>query len=333
MSSKHKYPITGKRKTIKPEDASSERYDFIRPGEPEPNLGLPEGDNYILTGNTDGTRFWSIPQLFSGPPGPPGPAGAVVDPETGFVVGPPGPQGITGPIGPTGFTGSRGAPGLSGDGGSTGPTGPTGFTGSRGAPGINGVNGIDGAIGLTGFTGSQGITGNIGETGFTGSRGSIGFTGSRGETGATGPTGANGGPGPVGPPGVPSVPPTDAGAIGTYTFARIMPHIPNPLSLSQHQAQFPDKPYREFYAPDVGFGDTISGSFLRPVSALYTYSDITGEDAGGAVEFTFPPRVTGLSGTWRAMGRYTAEVYYARNTDSIFRGAIAGGATLWVRIS
>lgn len=194
---KTRYPLTGKVETVSPDDVDQDRYRFIGPGESEPNLGLPSENAMILTSDTDGTRYWTVPQNFEGPPGPPGPPGAVEDPETGFIVGPPGPPGPQGPQGVRGYTGSVGPVGPRGDGGLPGPPG---FTGSQGTAGFIGSRGA------TGFVGSQGVTGFVGSrggTGFTGSRGSIGYTGSTGPSGPTGPRGPRGFTGPTGPPGPP----------------------------------------------------------------------------------------------------------------------------------
>lgn len=56
MSSK--YPITQKIKTIAPAKVSTDRYTFMRPGEQEPNLGVPPSAGYVLTSTAAGTRSW-----------------------------------------------------------------------------------------------------------------------------------------------------------------------------------------------------------------------------------------------------------------------------------
>jgi hypothetical protein len=66
MSSK--YPITQKIKTIPPEKVSADRYTFIRPGEQEPNLGVPPENGHFLTSTTTGTRSW-VPAYPSPSPG------------------------------------------------------------------------------------------------------------------------------------------------------------------------------------------------------------------------------------------------------------------------
>jgi hypothetical protein len=186
----------------------------------------------------------------------------------------------------------------------------------------NGINisntviepGYTGSRGFIGFTGSRGLTGLIGSTGWVGSQGAqgpIGYTGSRGFTGSVGPAAT-----------------TDAGAVGSYTFARIKPYLlTNP--------DFPFHPtLNPYYAPDIEFGETFeSGSNLEPVSAIYDlfgriYTSFTQINVG------FTPKENVLTGTWRAMGDYKAEVYqdYGAN-PSEFEEYRIKGATLWVRIS
>lgn len=163
---KSRYPITGRYKNTEFDDLTPVRYDYVKPAESEPNLGLPAADGYALLGNTDGTRYWGFINTTgnAGPPGPPGPPGAVIDPETGFVIGPPGPTGYTGSKGepgPIGPPGASGTPGLLGD---TGPIGPVGYTGSKGEPGTPGTAQV-------GYTGSAGTstTGYVGSAGRPGS--------------------------------------------------------------------------------------------------------------------------------------------------------------------
>lgn len=190
-----RFPISGKVKTVEPNDLDEGRYRFIRPGESEPNLGLPSQNEMILTSDTDGSRYWTLPVSFQGPPGPPGPPGAAIDPETGFIIGPPGPPGPQGIQGLRGYTGSEGP---------IGPPGPKGLPGPPGYTGSQGVTGFVGSRGATGFVGSRGATGFVGSRGaigFTGSQGLIGYTGSTGPTGPTGPRGPRGFTGPPGPPG------------------------------------------------------------------------------------------------------------------------------------
>jgi len=165
---KSRYPITGRYKNTDFDELTAVRYDYVKPAESEPNLGLPAADGYALLGNTNGTRYWAFVNTggSEGPPGPPGPPGAVIDPETGFVIGPPGPtgyagsRGATGPVGPVGATGT---PGLLGD---TGPIGPVGYVGSKGAPGTPGIAqvGYTGSAGenATGYSGSSGADGSSG---------------------------------------------------------------------------------------------------------------------------------------------------------------------------
>lgn len=165
---KSRYPITGRYKNTDFDDLTPVRYDYVKPAESEPNLGLPAADGYALLGNTDGTRYWGFINTTgnAGPPGPPGPPGAVIDPETGFVIGPPGPTGYTGSkgeTGPIGPPGASGTPGLIGD---TGPIGPVGYTGSKGEPGTPGTAQV-------GYTGSAGTN-------------AVGYAGSAGRAGSSG---------------------------------------------------------------------------------------------------------------------------------------------------
>ena len=56
---KTKFPITEKFKTISPANVSIDRYRYMKPGEEEPNLGLPLDNGYFLTSNTQGDRSWA----------------------------------------------------------------------------------------------------------------------------------------------------------------------------------------------------------------------------------------------------------------------------------
>lgn len=56
---KTKFPITEKFKTISPANVSIDRYRYMKPGEEEPNLGLPPDNGYFLTSNTQGDRSWA----------------------------------------------------------------------------------------------------------------------------------------------------------------------------------------------------------------------------------------------------------------------------------
>lgn len=42
-----------------PTDVSADRYQFLRPSEVEPNLGVPAANNSVLVSNISGERFWS----------------------------------------------------------------------------------------------------------------------------------------------------------------------------------------------------------------------------------------------------------------------------------
>jgi hypothetical protein len=317
MSYKPRYPITGRYKTTDFGDLSPTRFDYVKPAESEPNLGLPAENGYVLLGDTDGTRYWGLnASQLAGPPGPPGPSGPVTDPETGFVIGPPGPtgftgsQGLTGATGPTGFTGSRG---LSGDTGavgftgSTGPTGPTGFVGSTGTTG---------PAGPIGFTGSAGTTGFVGSTGPIGPSGPLGFTGSRGATGTTGATGFTGSRGE----NVSFV----SGDVGTYVFA-----------VYDYNSQNPGQFSTSVIVPTtyhlIQIGDTVQGSLLRPTGGVHrisVYNYLSFEDITLNVGDT-------LTGTWRCMGTYESVDGVSTEGGDSFDPAwsFLFGATLWLRIA
>jgi len=53
--------ISGRVKKIPSANVSASRYEFIRLGETEPDLGLPAANGYILTANVDGRRAWILP--------------------------------------------------------------------------------------------------------------------------------------------------------------------------------------------------------------------------------------------------------------------------------
>ena len=67
----NKFPISGKIKTITPDKVCDSRYSFMRPGEQEPNLGLPVCDGWVLKSCADGIRYWDNPgaQGIQGPQG------------------------------------------------------------------------------------------------------------------------------------------------------------------------------------------------------------------------------------------------------------------------
>jgi hypothetical protein len=50
--------LSKKVKVTSPSNVSSARYSFLSLSDAEPSLGMPAGNNYILTGNTDGTRVF-----------------------------------------------------------------------------------------------------------------------------------------------------------------------------------------------------------------------------------------------------------------------------------
>ena len=53
--------ISGRVKKIPSANVSASRYDFIKLSETEPDLGLPAGNGYVLSGNVNGTRQWILP--------------------------------------------------------------------------------------------------------------------------------------------------------------------------------------------------------------------------------------------------------------------------------
>jgi len=181
--------LSGKVKKTSPADVPENRYKFLKLQDAEPDLGVAEGDGYILTTNDTGVRVWKEPSEISGFLG-----------STGYT----GSQGNIGFTGSRGFAGSQGAAGGEGSIGFTGSQGIQGFTGSQGIQGIQGFTGsqgIQGIQGIIGFTGSQGVQGIQGFTGsqgvqgiqgFTGSQGVIGFAGSQGVIGLTGSQGIQG---------------------------------------------------------------------------------------------------------------------------------------------
>lgn len=50
--------LSGRVKKTPSSAVSSTRYDFIKLEETEPDLGLPAGDDYVLTGKLNGSRLW-----------------------------------------------------------------------------------------------------------------------------------------------------------------------------------------------------------------------------------------------------------------------------------
>ena len=51
--------LSGKVKVTSPTDVTTDRYEFLDLPQAEPNLGVPEIDNYVLTSDTDGNRTWT----------------------------------------------------------------------------------------------------------------------------------------------------------------------------------------------------------------------------------------------------------------------------------
>ena len=58
MSSKY---LSDKIKKIPPSEVADDRYSYFRPGEVEPDFGVPLSNNAIVSSNTDGTRQWLYP--------------------------------------------------------------------------------------------------------------------------------------------------------------------------------------------------------------------------------------------------------------------------------
>lgn len=83
------YNLSGKVKTIPPSDVSADRYNWLSPGEAEPNLGLPSQNSQVLISQLDGTRSWAT------------------------LVGTTGATGYTGATGPAGVNGATGPAGTS----------------------------------------------------------------------------------------------------------------------------------------------------------------------------------------------------------------------------
>ena len=225
------YNLSGKVKTIPPSDVSADRYNWLSPGEAEPNLGLPSQNSQVLISQLDGTRSWATlvgttgATGYTGATGPAGvngatgPAGTSVV-ITGSVADVNGTYPGGGPNNPQGYLNYYFPSAVNGDGvlnqadghlwvyaGGTwtdagvieGPQGATGVNGSTGPIGATGVEGATGASGLQGSTGQKGATGE-GATGPRGATGPTGSTGPQGATGAgaTGVQGASGNQGATG---------------------------------------------------------------------------------------------------------------------------------------
>jgi len=119
---------SGKVKKIPSANVSSDRYEFLSLGEAEPDLGLPEANNYVLVSDTDGNRTWTNSLDIQG--------------LSGF-------SGISGYSGISGFSGDSGISGFSGD------SGISGFSGQSGFSGYSGISGFSGYSGASGFSGKS----------------------------------------------------------------------------------------------------------------------------------------------------------------------------------
>lgn len=213
------YNLSGKVKTIPPDQVSADRYDWLAPGEAEPSLGIPDQNQQVLFSDLDGTRYWQT------------------------VVGTTGATGYTGATGTAGTQGATGNPGTSvtitgsvadvnGTFPGGGPNDPQGyldyyFPSAVAGDGVldqstgnlwvyDGATWVDAGLieGPQGATGVNGSTGPIGATGYEGATGASGHQGATGQKGATGEgaTGLRGATGPTGPQGDPGA--TGSGATG-----------------------------------------------------------------------------------------------------------------------
>ena len=228
--------LSGKIRTTDAGNVSADRYDFLRLGDAEPNLGLPEGLSYFLRGDPDGRRYWTVfdSNVTTAVRHDYVTANAVTKIDytanslqgtslrfndtdqilvwvNGVLISPGGPTEAADYITAANavILATATEPGdivsiLPVLGGRTGPLGATGATGPSGATGAqlvtSGATGSTGVRGGTGATGSTGSTGPAGLTGATGS-GSTGATGATGLTGSTGPAGTTGATGPAGATG------------------------------------------------------------------------------------------------------------------------------------
>lgn len=225
------YNLSGKVKTIPPDQVSADRYEWLAPGQAEPNLGLPSQNSQVLISQLDGTRSWATivgttgATGYTGATGPAGVNGATGPAGTSVVItgsvadvngtypggGPNDPQGYLNYYFPSAVNADGVLNQANGHlwvytsgtwtdvGVIEGPQGATGVNGSTGPTGATGTNGATGASGLQGSTGHQGATG-IGATGFRGATGPTGPIGPAGATGAgaTGVQGASGNQGATG---------------------------------------------------------------------------------------------------------------------------------------
>jgi hypothetical protein len=243
--------LSGRVKTTAPDQVSADRYDFLSLEQAEPNLGVPPGNAYVLTGNIDGSRSWTPAFGATGATGLAGDRYSTTS-TTSLAIGL-GAQSLTVDTGlawtitqpliiansttnfmtgtVTSYDPGTGAMvanidvisgsgtytdwkvNLTGAAGVVGATGSTGSTGPQGATGVGatGPQGPSGAAGATGATGPAGSTGPQGTPG--GATGATGATGS-GATGATGAFGLTGATGATGAPGTPGGATGPTGATG-----------------------------------------------------------------------------------------------------------------------
>ena len=226
--------LSGKTKTNIPADVAADRYQFLKPGDAEPNLGLPAGAGYYLRGDPNGTRYWSYysantdiskrydyvtatatSKIDYTTPSIKGEflrfdiaSDAVLVWINGVLISPGGiyeTPDYTIAANAVILTEAT-APGdivsiLPVLGGAAGEPGPIGATGLQGATGVTTFStGATGATGVRGATGPMGATGPIGATGYTGATGQ-GASGTEGATGSTGPIGTTGFQGTTGATG------------------------------------------------------------------------------------------------------------------------------------
>jgi hypothetical protein len=244
--------LSGRVKTTAPDQVSADRYDFLSLEQAEPNLGVPPGNAYVLTGNIDGSRSWTPAFGATGATGLAGDRYSTSS-TTSLTIGL-GPQSLTVGTGlawtitqpliiansPINFmtgtvtsydpvTGAMvanidviGGAGtytdwkvnLTGAAGVVGATGSTGSTGPQGLSGAAGATGPQGPSGAAGATGATGPAGSTGPQGTPGgATGATGATGS-GATGATGAFGLTGATGATGAPGTPGGATGSTGATG-----------------------------------------------------------------------------------------------------------------------
>lgn len=160
---------SGRVVVTKPNQVSSDRYEFLDLASAEPNLGT-AGNGQVLVTNTVGTRTWSGNLSIGNVTLSDDLRANVVYTDYLFYANG---AAFTGAIGYAGSAGSAGYTGSQGTGftGSAGYTGSVGFVGSRGETGPQGIAGEYAAVGYTGSQGIQGIQGSLGYTGSQGDRG------------------------------------------------------------------------------------------------------------------------------------------------------------------